>query len=111
MMAAAKNTTTGTAVIDLQTGENTVSVDPAPRQIKLNRDLPFYDVAGKRLNVTQHIEKIEGGVQLVNRTLEARDQKTGKPLWRQPIVGEVYLPLNPPPAVSRRPAANPQRRR
>jgi hypothetical protein len=104
MIAAAKKTTTGEAFIDLETGENKVVVDPAPKQLKLNRKLPFYDVGNMRLNVTQRTEKVDGGVQLVHRMLEARDQKSGKPLWSKPIAGEVYLPVGPPPTASRRPA-------
>ncbi|MCC7084148.1 MAG: PQQ-binding-like beta-propeller repeat protein [Pirellulales bacterium] len=104
MIASAKKTTTGTVHVDLETGENKVTVDPAPRKVTLNRKLAFYDVGDKRLNVTQRNEKIEGGVQLVHRMLEARDQKTGKPIWRQPIVGEVYLPVGPSAEVSRRPS-------
>ncbi len=109
MMAAAKKVTTGSALVNLETGENSVLVDPIARQIKLKRDLPFYDVADKRLNVTESIEKVDGGVQLVNRLLEARDQKTGKPLWRQPIAGEVYLPVGQQPKVSRKPNTAPRR--
>jgi hypothetical protein len=111
MIASAKKTTTGTVEVDLETGKNRVSVDPAPRKLTLNRKLPFYDVGDKRLNITQRTEKIEGGVHLVHRMLEARDHKTGKPVWQQPIAGEVYLPVGPPPEVSRRPGTKSPTRR
>lgn len=111
MIAATKKTTTGLVNINLQSGENEVKVDDLPKRTQLRRDLPYYEVADKRLTVTQRTEKVDGGVQLVHRTLEARDKKTGRPLWRQPIVGEVYLPVGPPPAVSRRPSPRTPTRR
>jgi hypothetical protein len=111
MIAATKKTTTGLVHVDLQTGENEMAVDSLPKRTQLKRDMPYYDVGNKRLIVMQQTERVDGGVQLVHRTLEARDQKTGKPLWRQPIVGEVYLPLGPPPAVSRRPSQKTPTRR
>jgi hypothetical protein len=103
MIAAAKKTTTGTVLVDLETGENKVLVDPAPKKLTLNRKLAYYDVGDKRLYVTQRSEKVDGGVQLVHRMLEARDTKTGKPIWQQPIAGEVYLPVGIPPETNRRP--------
>jgi hypothetical protein len=111
MIAATKKTTTGLVHVDLQTGQNELAVDPLPKRNQLKRDLPYYDVGDKRLTVTQRSERVDGGVQLIHRTLEARDQRTGKPLWQQPIAGEVYLPLGPPPAVSRKPSPKSPTRR
>ena len=93
-IAAAHKIESGTVRVDLESGQSVVKVDDAPQQLKLPRSKPYYDVADKRLSSTDSPEKLPGGVQIIHRILDARDSRTGKPLWRQEIAGDIILPPN-----------------
>jgi hypothetical protein len=55
-------------------------------------------VAGKRYSASDSPEKVPGGITIVHRLLECRDQQTGRPLWHHEIAGEVILSAIPPTA-------------
>jgi hypothetical protein len=102
---------TGTAQIDLKQGVSTVSVDDYPVTLKTPRPMPYYDVAGKRYSASDTTEKVPGGITIVHRLLECRDQSTGRPLWHHEIAGEVILAQVPPTAEEPNPRQPAQRRR
>jgi outer membrane protein assembly factor BamB len=93
-----RKTESGTAQIDLKQGVSTVSIDDYPTPLKTPRPLPYYDVAGKRYSASDRQEKVPGGITIVHRLLECRDQQTGRPLWHHEIAGEVILSAIPPTA-------------
>jgi PQQ-like domain len=102
--AAMRKLETGTAQIDLKNGVSTVSVDDYPVPLKTPRPMPYCDVGGKRYSSSDSQEKIPGGITIVHRLLECRDQTTGRPLWRHEIAGEVILPEVPPtPTAEKQP--------
>ncbi len=110
IMAAAKKTGTGVARVDLDSGRATVTVDDVPKPLKQNRLAQFTDVGDRRLRVSERTENVPGGIQIIRRTLEASDKRSGRPMWRHEIAGEVLLP-DVPPTVSRMQQSNQQQLR
>jgi hypothetical protein len=101
----------GNARLNLETGGVEVNADSVLRIPKLPRAKPYYDVGDKRLNMTESTEDVPGGIRLIHRALNARDTRTGKPLWRHEIAGDVILPANLPSTAERTPPANAAPRR
>lgn len=93
----------GNATLNLETGEVGVNTDSVLRIPKLPRAKPYYDVGDKRLNMTENTEDVPGGIRLIHRALNCRDTRTGKPLWRHEIAGDVILPANLPSTAERTP--------
>jgi hypothetical protein len=91
----------GNATLNLETGAVEVNTDSVLRIPKLPRAKPYYDVGDKRLNMTESTEDVPGGIRLIHRALNARDTRTGKPLWRHEIAGDVILPANLPSTAER----------
>jgi len=102
----------GSATLNLETGGVEVNTDSVLRIPKLPRAKPYYDVGDKRLNMTETTEDVPGGIRLIHRALNARDTRSGKPLWRHEIAGDVILPANLPSTAERTPPAQaaPKRR-
>ena len=100
----------GTAQLNLETGGVEVNTDSVLRVPKLPRAKPYYDVGDKRLNMTESTEDVPGGIRLIHRQLNARDARSGKPLWRHEIAGDVILPANLPATAEKPPVQAAPRR-
>ncbi len=98
IMAAAKKAGYGEARVDLETGQATVTEENGAKPLKQARLAAFTDVGDRRLRVSEQTENVPGGIQIIRRTLEAADRRTGRPVWRHEIAGEVLLPDVPPTA-------------
>ena len=95
--AAARKDETGTADVNMESGRVEVHLGEIPKPIKqANSRGRFTDVGDTRLRVTEREEKVTGGVQLIRRTLEASDKRTGKPLWHHEIASDLIVPNNLP---------------
>ncbi len=62
--------------------------------------MPYYDIGDKRLSLTESPENLPGGIRIVHCLLDARNNQTGRPLWKHEIAGEIVLPDVPPPAAA-----------
>jgi len=110
--ATARKVESGIARMNLETGQAGVNTDSVLRVPRLPREKSYYDVADKRLNMVESTEDVPGGIRLIHRMLNARDARTGKPLWRHEIAGDVILPANLPATADKTsiPPASPRRR-
>jgi hypothetical protein len=99
-IAAARKIESGQARVDLGTGVATVETDRVPQPLRGPRALPYYDVGDKRLSLTESPENLPGGIRIVHCLLDARNNQTGRPLWKHEIAGEIVLPDVPPPAAA-----------
>jgi hypothetical protein len=98
-VSAARKDDTGVAEVDLTSGEVAVEVDRVPNHFKPRSLGKFTDVGEKRLVITERQEKVPGGVQLIHRTLEASDIRSGRPLWQHEIASDLIVPANIPAAA------------
>jgi hypothetical protein len=110
IMAAAKKAGSGVARVDLETGRANVTVDDVPKPLKQSRLAQFTDVGDRRLRVSERTENVPGGIQLIRRTIEAADKRSGRPVWRHEIAGDILLPDVPPTAGRMQPNPGSQRR-
>lgn len=99
-IAAARKIESGQARVDLGTGVATVETDRVPQPLRGPRAMPYYDIGDKRLSLTESPENLPGGIRIVHCLLDARNNQTGRPLWKHEIAGEIVLPDVPPPAAA-----------
>jgi hypothetical protein len=98
-VSAARKDETGVARVNLETGHTDVQVEQLTKAAKDPNLGRFTDVGDVRLMVTEREEKIPNGVQIIHRTLEASEKRTGRPLWQHEIASDLIVPANLPQQV------------